>query len=58
MELRALLAIWIVLWVINYNLCRIATALENRGANKEMSVGGMAPTATRPQCRTQKARTK
>ena len=26
--------------------------------NNEMSVGGMAPTATRPQCRTQKERTK
>ena len=58
MELGALLAIWITLVGIDYNLCRIATALENRGANKEMSVGGMAPSATRPQCRTQKARTK
>ena len=36
MELRALLAIWIALVVINYNLCRIATALENRGANTEV----------------------
>ena len=62
MELGALLAIWIVLVVINYNLChkcgwRPASPMQSlcahcatlaRIANKEMSVGGMAPSATRP----------
>ena len=35
MEYGALLAIWVVLLFINYNLCRIASALESRNANAE-----------------------
>ena len=37
MEYGALLAIWVVLLFINYNLCRIASALESRNANTSIS---------------------
>ena len=39
MEYGALLAIWVVLLFINYNLCRIASALESRNANNAVSGG-------------------